>query len=299
MTNWQKNKSKLEKKFGRWCTYDITRKSGKYSIADIYTPRQLASIVFFQKLVHCAQDLSKKPLEKSNILDLACQEGVASFVFADYGVKSVLGVDGREANIAKAKFTRDTLKLENVNFIKTDLRDFNYSKRYDVVLALGILYHFDAPDLFKFVENLYKVTGGIAIIDTHIAMAPKAKVKYKGRVYYGLFYKERLTLANDSSIGNIYSFWLTRASLINILTAAGFTGIYQYKHPLLERTRGGDDRITLIVTKEPRKKSNTFSVDKTIRYDKFEEYDPRIIWVDQINVYNSQSEYPSKRLTEK
>ena len=293
MNNWQKSKLKLERKYGKWFTFDLIRKSGKYIISDLLDSRDLASIAYFQKIVNCAQDLSKKPLKKSSVLDLACQEGITSFVFADYGVASVVGVDGREANIAKAKFTRDTLKLKNVNFITADLRNFKYTKKFDIVLALGILYHLDAPDLFKFIENLYKVTKRIVIIDTHIAMLPKAKVPYKGNDYYGLYYKERETLANDRAIGNDYSFWFTRASLTNILTSVGFTGLYQYKHLYSPRTRGYDDRLTLIATKEPRKKFNMFSVDKNINYDKFNEHDPGIIYFDWANRQDAPDNHPT------
>jgi hypothetical protein len=291
MNNWQKSKLKLEKKYGKWCTYDLGQKSGKYIISDASIKNDtVSSIAFFQKIVHCAQDLSKKPLKNSSILDLACQEGLASLVFADYGVKSVLAVDGREANTAKVKFSRDTLILKNVKILTTDLRNFNYIKKFDVVLALGILYHLNSPDLFKFVENLYKVTGNITIIDTHIAMQGKTKVTYKGNDYHGLYYKERETSANDRAIGNDYSFWLTLTSLTNILTAAGFTGLYQYKHPAGAMTRGGDDRITLIATKEPRKKFKTFSVNKKIRYDKFAESNPWILWVDEVNRFETPND---------
>ena len=190
MENWQKSKSKLEKKYGKWYTYNLIQKSGRIIITDI--PEEIAtpSILFYNKIADCAQDLNKKPLKDSNVLDLGCSEGLASFVFAGYGAKSVLGVEGREANIAKAKFTRDLLKLDDVDLVKKDVRNIKVTRKFDIVLALGILYHLDAPEVFKFVEKLYKLTNEVLILDTHIAMVPKIKKNFKGQEYFGLVYTE-------------------------------------------------------------------------------------------------------------
>ena len=284
MNDWQKNKSKVERKYGKWCSYNLIQKSGKYIISDLPEETDTTSILFFQKIADCAQDLSKKPLKDSYVLDLGCNEGLSSFVFADYGAKSVIGIEGREANITKAKFVKNSLKLNNVDFIKKDIRDFKYTKKFDIILALGILYHLDAPDVFNFIEKLHKLTNEVLIIDTHVAMVPKIKRYYKGQEYFGIVYKElEENISSESSIGNKFSFWLTRASLTNLLTSVGFTSIYEYKHPGETRTRGLDDRVTIIAIKTPRKKLKIFQVDKKIRYNKFKEHHPWIIWVDKVN----------------
>ena len=42
--------------------------------------------------------------------------------------------------------------------------------RFDVVLCLGILYHLDQPDVFRFLARLGELCDGLLILDTHVAL---------------------------------------------------------------------------------------------------------------------------------
>jgi 2-polyprenyl-3-methyl-5-hydroxy-6-metoxy-1,4-benzoquinol methylase len=48
------------------------------------------------------------------VLDLACLEGQLGIEFARHG-SAVLAIDGREANLGKAKFAGETLRLDNID----------------------------------------------------------------------------------------------------------------------------------------------------------------------------------------
>src|SRR5262249_350381 len=126
-----------------------------------------------------------KPLDTVRVLDLACLEGLHSVEFALNGAK-VVGVEGREANLAKARFTKDALSLGNLELVHDDVRNLSRERygEFDVVLCLGILYHLDTPDVMKLAKNLAEVCTRVAIIDTHL--------RYGGR---GLLRLERQSVS--------------------------------------------------------------------------------------------------------
>ncbi len=63
---------------------------------------------------------------------------------------NVVGIEGREANLAKARFAKEALSLENPEFHQDDVRNLSKEKygRFDVVLCLGILYHLNRQTFF-------------------------------------------------------------------------------------------------------------------------------------------------------
>lgn len=91
-----------------------------------------------------------------------------------------LGIEGREANIEKARFAKQVLLLDNLEFAQDDVRNLTIEKhgQFDVVLCLGILYHFNAPDVFSFVERVAEVCRKICIVDTRITLRPKTSYVY-------------------------------------------------------------------------------------------------------------------------
>jgi hypothetical protein len=190
-----------------------------------------------------------------------------------------VGIDVREASIARAEFAKETLGFQNVAFKKEDVRALNFDTgSFDVVLALGILYHLDVPDAFHFIENIFNWTKEITIIDTHISLVPRFSCDFKGKRYWGSYYKEpipqspaEVAYLYTSSMGNQQSFWFTRASLFNILVQTGYTGIYECKYPRGGGYRELDDRLTLIATKAPHQNSPLFYSKDVERIENFEE----------------------------
>ena len=61
---------------------------------------------------------------------MGCEEGVFSIEFAQHGANTV-GVEIREANIEKAKFCKDVLKLHNLEFRKDDVRNIGLGPEHD------------------------------------------------------------------------------------------------------------------------------------------------------------------------
>jgi SAM-dependent methyltransferase len=196
------------------------------------------------------------PVAGLRILDLGCLEGLYAIEFALQGAE-VVGIEGREPNIEKARFVKEALALEKLELIQDDVRNLSADRygTFDVVLCIGLLYHLDAPDVFVFLEQLGAVCTRLAIVDTHIALSPRTTRDYDGRQYAGLPFVEHDPAASDderarqlwASLDNAESFWPTEASLLRALSDVGFTTVTEVKLPAQMATPA--DRVTYAALK--------------------------------------------------
>ena len=72
-------------------------------------------------------------VEDKNIVDLGCGTGIFTIGPALMGANSSIGVDVDEDSIHLAQEVKDKLNLTNVNFIISDIDDFNESLNVDTV----------------------------------------------------------------------------------------------------------------------------------------------------------------------
>ena len=218
-------------------------------------------------------DTARAPAGELRVLDLACLEGLYAIEFARQGASAV-GIEGREANIAKARFVKEVLGLDRLELIQDDVRSLSLDRHgsFDVVLCLGILYHLDYPDVFDWLRAIADVCQGFAIFDTHVSLEPDREVEYHDHLYRGSLYREHLDGASErerevnlwASLDNTYSFWPTKASLLNALDHAGFTSVYECQVPA-EPDKPAD-RITLLAMKGVRQPlENAAQLDLTVR----------------------------------
>jgi SAM-dependent methyltransferase len=223
-------------KHGPWTAHNVALGAGEFTYGEDKPYRKL------QRLVQAAADVCGRPLGELRVLDLACLEGGFAIEFARHGA-TVLGIEGRQANLAKAIFARDILELDRLTFELGDVRDLSAARHgtFDVVICAGILYHLDAPDVFAFAERVAEVCSRVAIIDTSISLRPAESRDYKGRTYWGRSFPEHDDDAStDARAANLWgslsdssSFWITRASLLNLLRDAGFTSVMEVLNPAL------------------------------------------------------------------
>jgi SAM-dependent methyltransferase len=194
-----------------------------------------------KRIVQIVADTAGKPIDEMRVLDLGCLEGLYAVEFALRGAE-VVGIEGRETNLVKANFAKETLGLDRLSFALDDARKLSKEKygEFDVALCLGLLYHLDAPDVFEFVERVAEVTRRVCIIDTHVSVKPDKSVSYKGHEYRGWAYREHEAQATNeqrakalwSSLKDEFSFWLSRPSLYNLLLDSGFTSAYACHAPV-------------------------------------------------------------------
>lgn len=248
----QRQKQQIVSRFGEWTAHNIQLYGDLYTIDKRITGDEIK----LRRIVQAASDIAGKPLRDLRILDLACLEGLYAIEFARHGAE-VVAIEGRQANIEKARFAKEVLSLENLELVQGDVRELGRERygSFDVVLCLGILYHLDVPDLFHFLESVSDVCQGFALVDTHVSLKSEESHVYGEREYSGRRYVEHRPGATAeerekalwASVDNPTSFWLTRPSLYNLLSDAGFTSAYECYIP--EEPEKPADRITILAAK--------------------------------------------------
>lgn len=243
--------------FGPWTAHNIHLDDDLYTI----DPRIVGDEIKLQRIVQIVSDLSHRSLSELRILDLACLEGLYAIELSRHGATTV-GIEGREANIQKARYVQETLSLTNLTLFRDDVRNLSVAKygSFDVVLCLGILYHIDLPDIFFFLEKIADVCGHLLIIDTHVSVRPEKSYSYKGKQYWGRMaweHDEDSTLLERSqhlwkSLDNPKSFWFTAPSLYNVLAEIGFTSVFECHNP--PEVKKPRDRVTLAAIKGQRQR---------------------------------------------
>ena len=207
------------------------------------------------KILQIANDLGKKPLSQCRVLDLACANGHFSLEFA-LQKASVLGIEGRDSNIQKALFAKEVFGLDNLTFVQDDVRAISKERfgEFDIIVCSGILYHLPGDVQGELIRKLYDMTTHMVIVDTHVALSYDASIQDRGMTYYGTFYREHLKhdsagtkyKRDRASLDNDSSFWLTRPSLLNMLTHTGFSSIHECLNPPFKGTK---DRCAFIAIK--------------------------------------------------
>ncbi|MFN7953654.1 MAG: methyltransferase domain-containing protein [bacterium] len=190
------------------------------------------------------------------VLDLGCGEGVFAIEAALAGA-SVLGIDGRAERMDAGRAVAAELGLDGVELVNADLRAFPFEERgpFDVVLALGVLYHLTARELVEVVGRVAHVAARAAVVETHVARGAVESVELQGQLLRGWHYREhRAEDASETrqqrrlaSLDNEWSFWPTAASLCELLEARGFGAVLECRVP--EHPAEGLDRRTFLALK--------------------------------------------------
>lgn len=156
------------------------------------------------------------------ILELGSLEGAQSFILAGRpGVRRVLSLEGREANLRKARFVQELLQVRNVEFAQANLEHAELAQfgRFDAVFCCGLLYHL--PEPWKLLEQLPAVAP-ILFIWTQYATEEEAidiGRGLRGKIHGEGGPDEPLSGLSPTAI------WLTLASLRSVLSAAGYQKI--------------------------------------------------------------------------
>jgi SAM-dependent methyltransferase len=204
-------------------------------------PREIDNTPAVRRVIQVVHDLAHGSLAGLRILDLACAHGAYSIELAHRGA-TVLGIEGRASWLAHACRARDAAGLTTLEFVQDDVRYLSREKygEFDIVLCLGILYHLDAPDVFGLVRRVAEVCRQLAIVETHVATEPAQFHEWRGHRYAGVSRvehppgtsPEEKLRAIAQSLDNETAFWLTRASLCNLLRHVGFTSVYDCANPV-------------------------------------------------------------------
>ena len=191
-------------------------------------------------------------LEGLRVADLGCNEGGFSLALAQRGAE-VVGMEAREENVAKCRLLADHFALPKLRFVQGDVKELRAETHgaFDVVLALGILYHLDDP--VGWLQQVTAATRAVVFIDTHFAppegadlgalepglagrLGPVETRSAEGWDYDGRWFHEYDGEAERdampwASFSNPDSFWLTKRSLLRAVHRAGFDAVLeQHEH---------------------------------------------------------------------
>lgn len=197
-------------------------------------------------------------LANMRVADLGCLEGGFALALAQRGM-NVVGIEARAENLAKARLLKQHFDLPNLEFVQDDVKNFTRDNfgDFDVVLALGILYHLDQPAAW--LRQIAGATRSVLIVDSHYAPDDEASLAlideriaqlsaleriedgaatYEGRWFFE--YGEDAEREDQlwASYSNRKSFWLTKDSLLRAVSSAGFDLVFEqhdysaalYKH---------------------------------------------------------------------
>jgi len=205
-----------------------------------------------RRIMQLTGDLMPRPLAKLRILDLGCGEGVYA-IEAGLRGSEVVALDARTQRMAKGAACAERHGLCNVRFVQEDARRVTREAvgSFDVVYFLGLLYHFDVPDVFTVLENVHGLCTRLLVVDTLISLTAESQVEWRRQVYYGRRCREHDDQDTDEvrrsrvlkSIDNTFSFRFTRESLLRALHDVGFTSVYECHVPF--EPGKAADRITL------------------------------------------------------
>jgi SAM-dependent methyltransferase len=230
-------KAAVEAQHGPWTAHNARLCDSVWTVKE-------GAVNFDEKMrraVQIAHDFFGPDLSGLRVLDLGAGEGGLSLEFARHGAE-VVCVDGRESNLAKARFVAEVLGIEGIQFLCADVRHLpDFKRKFDLVLCYGLLYHLDAPGAFDLVGTIHRLSSRVAVIDTHYSLVDEQSAELGGERYSGRGFREFAegTAASDmlgsvwSSIGNTTSFWFTRPSLLNLLNRVGFSTVYEVASPLV------------------------------------------------------------------
>ena len=158
----------------------------------------------------------------ATILELGSLEGGHTIALAQRdGVKAVLGLEGRAANLARARVAADLLRAEKLKFVQADLEKIPLAQfgKFDAIFCCGLLYHL--PEPWRLLRQFSAVSSR-AFLWTHYCLDADADTSVTG--YSGRMQSEG-GLDEPLSGLSSHSFWPTLDSLRRMLSDAGFRSL--------------------------------------------------------------------------
>jgi SAM-dependent methyltransferase len=215
-------------------TPEITTMAGQADF--IKTDTRLHAILRTLKLLYGAD------LKNLRVADLGCLEGGFALALAQRGM-NVIGIEARRTNLQKALLLKEHFERSSLEFRLDDVKNFTRESygAFDVILALGILYHLDNP--LPWLPQIAEATKTLLVIESHYApenetalalldpelqqLGPIERIEHQATIYEGRWFFEYGPEHDPeaqlwASYSNASSFWLTKESILRATKRAGF-----------------------------------------------------------------------------
>ena len=155
----------------------------------------------------------------ATILELGALEGAHSFILAERpGVRRVVALEGREANLRKARLVQELLEIRNVEFAQVNLENADVARfgKFDAVFCCGLLYHL--PEPWRLIQQLPAIAP-LLFIWTQYAAENEARDLgngFRGKIHIEGGADEPLSGMSATAT------WLTLQSLRDLLRTCGY-----------------------------------------------------------------------------
>lgn len=180
------------------------------SQANDLQPRRGRAQAFWDVFPHARRILELGALEGADTVRLARRQGT-----------TVVAIEGRADNIARAEFVIDLHQLANVRLVVADVETFDFDSvaPVDAVLCTGLLYHLQQP--WRLLRSVGTITDCL-FLSTHywgdtnkMAMSNGYKVK--------LVHEDHPETQTRALTKTVY--WFDRTSLLLAIQDAGFDSL--------------------------------------------------------------------------
>lgn len=207
--------------------YRVTASDDGYYITDAYPENECYHNRQYMLFSVYKQFIGER-IPELDLVDLGGSTGYYSFHASRLGFRDVLCVEGRKELAHVFEVIRDLAKIPNVEFQGMNVESLGkIDRRFDVVLAQGIMYH--TYDHLNFVRQLYRLTKRLLIID----------IMLNGRMTTTLdLGEEEPDNLRDSPFSSI-SLVPSLPVVLRLLKAAGFREIKSVPFPARIRDSGG------------------------------------------------------------
>lgn len=153
---------------------------------------------------------ARQEMVLTSALDVGCGIGDFSKFLADLDFR-VLGLDGREENVAEARRRNPAVAFE-----VADAEDLPVSRlgTFDLVLCFGLLYHLENP--FRAIRHLHTVTKRLLLIETMRVPDAHATMALLDE-----------GVVEDQGL-NYVAFYPSESCLVKMLYRAGFSHVWRF-----------------------------------------------------------------------
>lgn len=180
-------------------------------------------------------------VEDLSVLELGPLEAGHTYMLAQAGVASVLGIEANPRAYLKCLIIKEIMQLKQARFLCGDFVKYLQTAEdaFDFCLACGVLYHMVNP--VELIALLARVTKRICLWTHYYDEDVISQKRYlsrqfprtddftaggfRHRRYHRVYQKGYFSWASFHGGGTPYSCWLSREDLLNCLKYFGFTNI--------------------------------------------------------------------------
>ena len=172
---------------------------------------------------------------EARVLDLGCNEGWFAHRALDWGAACVVGIDIRDVNIRRALLLRDHFGISpaRLQLARTSVYELTADQfgTFDVVLALGLIYHLENP--IGALRVARAMSRGAVVVEAQLTAHDdpisvgwgETGVFKEARAHWAAIFEPAEEQEDDgnllSSFGGVISLVPNRAALLQALEVAG------------------------------------------------------------------------------